>query len=144
MIRPAELSDMTELRTLAHEVHAHYVPHHGQFRPPPQPDLEAALAAGWLHVWAAGRVRGYLVSHAAGDDYLIDALGTDRQHGHEMVAHDLMTHAETHALAADCRAVALHDDPLMQPHADDLRRIGYHVLPGGPAGYLRLGLRQKG
>lgn len=108
MINAAESDDLAQIRKVAHEVYAAYVPRFSHTPPGPViADYAVPVAAHRLYVFRQPDIRGFIVCYPHGDDYRIDNLVVLPRYRRLGIGRQLLTFAEAHAHGEGCHRLAV-------------------------------------
>lgn len=127
-LRPAEPGDEAAVTRCVRAAYAKYVPRMDREPAPMLADYGALIAAGEVHVLAAGGAPvGVLVMRPAADHLFVDNVAVHPDRQGRGLGRRLMAFAEGFARARGLSAVRLYTHVLMTENVELYRRLGFRV-----------------
>ena len=125
-IRMAVGGDASEIRRIAREAYAKYIPRIGREPAPMVADYDADVAAQRAVVIEAdAKLCGYMVAWPESDAYFIENIGIEPQHQGSGLGRLLIEHAVSEARRAGLDALSLYTNEAMTENLAMYAHIGF-------------------
>lgn len=128
MINLASPNDLMQIKHVAHEVYASYVPRFSKVAPEPViKDYSVPVSQRRLYAFRQPDIRGFIVCFANGDDYDIDNVVVLPKFQRTGIGQQLLTFAEKQAHEARCHRLAVSAHIAMHENIAFYKQHGFVV-----------------
>ncbi|MDH1262082.1 GNAT family N-acetyltransferase [Pseudomonas sp. GD03944] len=130
MIRQANTTDLTAIRTCAQRAYGRYVAAIGRPPAPMGADFAALIEAGQVQVYVAagGEVVGFIVFYPSADHMLLESVAVQPEAAGQGIGKALIRHCEDAARRQGLCAVRLYTNEKMTDNLAIYPRLGYREV----------------